>query len=258
MVRIATSTTSEISRLSGSPTLAPPAIQLTPTGTRLMPVTVMTVPVTTGGNRLTMRPTSGASAIVTAPAAMTEPNRPVSPMAGAATITVIGGTAANVTPIISGRRMPNFHRPADWMTDAMPHANRSALMSIAMAFIGNFATPPIRIGMAMAPGPDIVDDAGDGLFMRIANLDAQDQFGEVQPHVAGSEESGRGRSAHSLGARAGGRRATGRVLRPGYGRSGRLAQARRELRIGRLSFARQAGPARRGTRRPVCVREAQD
>ena len=108
------STTSVMKRLVGSPAVGPrPAIQFTPTGIRLIPVAVITVPVTTGGKSLTIRPTKGASKMVMSPATMMAPNMPSSPTSGLLTITSMGGTAANVTPIIMGKRIPNFQNPAD-------------------------------------------------------------------------------------------------------------------------------------------------
>jgi hypothetical protein len=41
---------------------------------------------------------------------------------------IIGATAVNVTPWRSGRRTPTFQKPMDWMIEAMPHVNRSALI----------------------------------------------------------------------------------------------------------------------------------
>ncbi len=43
-------------------------------------------------------------------------------------IAIIGPTAANVTPCMSGRRTPNRQKPTDWMIVAMPATNRSALI----------------------------------------------------------------------------------------------------------------------------------
>ena len=43
-------------------------------------------------------------------------------------IAIIGLTAVNVTPCSSGSRTPIFQKPTDWMIDAMPQVNRSALM----------------------------------------------------------------------------------------------------------------------------------
>ena len=46
---------------------------------------------------------------------------------------IIGPTAANVTPCISGSRTPNRQNPTDWMIVAMPATNRSAMMRSTMS-----------------------------------------------------------------------------------------------------------------------------
>ncbi len=51
----------------------PPAAQLMPTPISDTPISVMTVPVTTGGNSPSTRPISGATAMPNSPAAMTAP-----------------------------------------------------------------------------------------------------------------------------------------------------------------------------------------
>ena len=45
-----------------------------------------------------------------------------------APIAIIGETAVNVTPCSSGSRTPTFQKPTDWMIEAMPQVNRSALI----------------------------------------------------------------------------------------------------------------------------------
>jgi hypothetical protein len=41
---------------------------------------------------------------------------------------IIGETAAKVTPCSSGIRTPILQNPTDWMMEAMPQVNRSALI----------------------------------------------------------------------------------------------------------------------------------
>jgi hypothetical protein len=41
---------------------------------------------------------------------------------------IIGATAVNVTPCSSGSRTPIFQNPSDWISDATPQVNRSALI----------------------------------------------------------------------------------------------------------------------------------
>jgi hypothetical protein len=41
---------------------------------------------------------------------------------------IIGDTAVKVTPWSSGSRTPIFQNPTDWMIEAIPQVNRSALI----------------------------------------------------------------------------------------------------------------------------------
>src|SRR5437660_2859465 len=66
-------------------------------------------------------------------------------------IAAIGPTAANVTPMTTGRRMPNFHTPRHWINVAMPQANRSALMRNAIWSLGSLNAPTMISGTAIAP-----------------------------------------------------------------------------------------------------------
>ncbi len=86
-----------------------PKTQLMPTRIRLMPMTRMTVPVTTGGKKRSMRLTKGAIRMDTTPAPMTAPKMVCAPVRPGVLVAMlsIGDTAAKVTPIITGRRMPN-------------------------------------------------------------------------------------------------------------------------------------------------------
>ncbi len=65
---------------------------------------------------------------------------------------IIGLTAVNVTPCSSGRRTPIFEpMPTDWISEAMPQVNRSALIrwiSCAVESPSEFAT---SIGTSTAP-----------------------------------------------------------------------------------------------------------
>ena len=111
----------------------------------------MIVPVTTEGNSGSSRLTKGAISMVTTPAAMTEPKMPSRPRSGLVAIATIGPTAAKVTPIITGRRMPKGPMPSDWISVAMPQANRSALTSSATWSGGSLAARPMISGTATAP-----------------------------------------------------------------------------------------------------------
>ena len=64
---------------------------------------------------------------------------------------IIGETAVNVTPCSSGSRTPIFQKPTDWMIEAMPQVNRSALIRwISWSLVRPIA-PASRIGTMTAP-----------------------------------------------------------------------------------------------------------
>ena len=64
---------------------------------------------------------------------------------------IIGLTAVKVTPCSSGSRTPTFQNPTDWMMEAIPHVNRSALMRwISCCWVRPMA-PASRIGTMTAP-----------------------------------------------------------------------------------------------------------
>lgn len=81
-----------------------PKIQLMPTRIRLMPMTAMMVPVTTGGKKRSMRLTSGAIRMEITPAPITEPKISPAPAVPpvVCAIEIMGATEAKVTPIITG------------------------------------------------------------------------------------------------------------------------------------------------------------
>jgi hypothetical protein len=68
---------------------------------------------------------------------------------------IIGPTAANVTPCISGNRTPNRQNPTAWMIVAMPATNRSAMIRWTMSDCSNrpalTIAPPTISGTATAP-----------------------------------------------------------------------------------------------------------
>ena len=73
------------------------------------------------------------------------------PPPAASAMAIIGDTAVNVTPCSSGRRTPTFQKPIDWMIEAMPQVNRSALIR----WISSRSVSPMalasRIGTTTAP-----------------------------------------------------------------------------------------------------------
>ena len=70
-------------------------------------------------------------------------------------IAIMGVTAANVQPCMSGRRTPNRQKPIDWITVAIPATNRSALIrygrSEGSSLPCETSAPPTIKGTATAP-----------------------------------------------------------------------------------------------------------
>ena len=131
-----------------------PKIQFTPTRIRLMPMTAMMVPVTTGGKKRSMRLISGAMRMDTIPAPITEPKispAPAEPPVVCAMDTM-GATLAKVTPIITGSLMPNhWVAPMAWISVIRPQQNRSAEIRWATCSGGRLSARPTIRGTATAP-----------------------------------------------------------------------------------------------------------
>ena len=133
---------------------APPNAQPTPTFIRLIPMTAMMVPVTTGGKKRSKRPITGAISIAMMPAPMMAPKiiRAPSVPGLALAMATIGPTAAKVTPIMTGSLMPNQGvKPKDWMSDTTPHTKRSAEINRATCSGLKLSARPTIKGTAMAP-----------------------------------------------------------------------------------------------------------
>ena len=131
-----------------------PKIQLMPTRIRLMPITRMIEPVTTGGKKRSMRLTSGAIRIEITPAPMMAPKiRPAPSVPGLLlAMATMGATDAKVTPIITGSLMPNHCvAPSDWISVTMPQQNRSAEISMATCSGLSLRARPTISGTATAP-----------------------------------------------------------------------------------------------------------
>ncbi|MCY1232859.1 hypothetical protein D9M72_453740 [compost metagenome] len=129
----------------------PPPAQLTATGKRVRPMEVITVPVTSGGKKRTMRDMKGAISRPKKPAAMVAPKIPWMPTPGIPAITTMLPTAAKLAPIITGMRMPTGPMPMDWMMVAMPATSRSALIRKAISSRDRPAAWPTIRGTATAP-----------------------------------------------------------------------------------------------------------
>ena len=131
-----------------------PNIQLMPMRIRLIPITAMMVPVTTGGKKRSIRLTTGAINMATMPAPMMEPKISWAPAVPgvALAIATIGATEAKVTPIMTGSLMPNhWVAPSDWISVTRPQQNRSADISMATCSGLSLSARPTISGTAMAP-----------------------------------------------------------------------------------------------------------
>ena len=125
-----------------------------PTRIRLMPITAMIVPVTTGGKKRSMRLMSGAINNETMPAPITDPK--ISPAPAwppvACAMEIIGATDAKVTPIITGSLMPNHCvAPMAWISVTRPQTNKSAEIRCATCSGARFSARPTISGTATAP-----------------------------------------------------------------------------------------------------------
>ena len=63
------------------------------------------------------------------------------PPPAARPIAIIGATAVKVTPWRSGSLTPIFQKPTDWMIDAIPQVNRSALIRWIELLVGETDGP---------------------------------------------------------------------------------------------------------------------
>ncbi|MCY1285572.1 hypothetical protein D9M70_345190 [compost metagenome] len=129
----------------------PPPAQFTATGKRVRPMEVITVPVTSGGKKRTMRDMKGAISRPKKPAAMVAPKMPWMPTPGIPAITTMLPTAAKLAPIITGMRMPTGPSPKDCTMVAMPATSRSALIRKAISSRERPAAWPTIRGTATAP-----------------------------------------------------------------------------------------------------------
>ena len=76
---------------------------------------------------------------------------PSVPPPAASPIAIIGETAVNVTPCSSGSRTPIFQNPTDWMIEAIPQVNRSALIRWMSCSVERPIELASRIGTMTAP-----------------------------------------------------------------------------------------------------------
>ena len=110
--------------------VAGPSAQRMATGSREIPMTVITVPVTTGGKNRSSLVKNGEIRKAMAPATMRAPKiarSPASPPSGAPMATMVE-TAANDVPCTIGSRAPIFQTPRVWSSVASPEMNRPALI----------------------------------------------------------------------------------------------------------------------------------
>ena len=136
--------------LGSVPALARPTIQPAATGSRLRPIVVITVPVTTGGkNRMTVANTGAMSRPITE-AAMTDPNTAGRPPP-LVTIAPMVATPANETPCTRGSWDPKNGMPTVCRIVARPPMNRHAAISTPISSGLRPAICPMISGGAMMP-----------------------------------------------------------------------------------------------------------
>ncbi len=76
---------------------------------------------------------------------------PLVPPPSASPIAIIGETAVNVTPWSSGSRTPIFQNPTDWMIEAIPQVNKSALIRWMSWSWSSLIALASRMGTMTAP-----------------------------------------------------------------------------------------------------------
>ena len=111
---------------SGLP--APPPAQRIATGSSEMPITVITVPVTTSGKKRSSRVNTGAIRKPSSPASSRAPKTAASPAVPPSLVPIarIVETAANEVPWTIGWRAPIFQMPRVCNSVARPEMNRPA------------------------------------------------------------------------------------------------------------------------------------
>ena len=129
----------------------PPPAQLSATGNSDKPMAVITVPVTNGGKKCTMRDINGAISMPKKPAAIVAPKIPGKPIPGEPAMATILPTAAKLAPIITGMRMPMGPIPSDCTSVAIPATSRSAVIRKAMSSRDRPTASPMIKGTATAP-----------------------------------------------------------------------------------------------------------
>src|SRR3990167_5657598 len=129
----------------------PPPAQLSATGNSDRPMAVITVPVTSGGKKCTIRDIKGAISMPKKPAAMVAPKIPGRPIPGEPAMATMLPTAAKLAPIITGMRMPMGPIPSDCTRVAIPATSRSAVIRKATSSRDRPTASPMIKGTATAP-----------------------------------------------------------------------------------------------------------
>jgi hypothetical protein len=127
-----------------------PAMRLTSAPISDSPITMMTVPATSGGKNRTIIENGFAMSRPNTPATRSAPYTAGSPYCCATMI--IGLSTVNVAPATTGSLTPKIlPMPTLWITVAIPETSRSALTSSPIVDAGSPSAPPTMSGTATAP-----------------------------------------------------------------------------------------------------------
>ena len=132
----------------------PPPAHRIATGSREMPMTVMTEPVTTGGKKCSSLLNTPESRKPITPATITAPKMycsPTTPPPASLPMASIEATAANEVPCTSGSRAPIRQMPSVCSRVARPETSRAAVSRYARSPKGSPSAVPTISGTATTP-----------------------------------------------------------------------------------------------------------
>ena len=146
-----------IARFFGAPKLfapVPPAAQFMATGSSDAPISVITVPVTTGGNSTSSRLKKGDSTTPSTPATITAPytaRRPSRPPPASSPTTIMVATGAKLMPCTSGSLAPTRQTPSVCSSVASPQTSSVEARTYVVSAVDSVSPPPSTSGTAMMP-----------------------------------------------------------------------------------------------------------
>ena len=130
---------------------SPPARSLSAVGAKVIPISVTKVPTTTCGKSFKILSMKKDKRKITAPEAITEPNKAAIPYS--LPIRIMGLKGAKDDPRTIGYLDPaSFPIPSTWIRIAMPLVKKLAETRKAVSFSSNPKAPASISGTAMVPG----------------------------------------------------------------------------------------------------------